>query len=317
MAVPRKIDWLLDGRFKLRHLTLVGAIAEQGSLVGAAQALHITQPVITRGLKEAEEVLGVRLFERGPRGVTPTVYGELLVEHARMILGNLREVGENIEQIRRAGDRPVRVGTNLAGAYTLLPRAVVALKSERPRTVVSVTEGVPDELVKLLRRHEVDLLVGRLAPERDDAGLRRMRLYEEPVRIVVRRGHPALDDPAPTLAALGGYPWILPNRPALLRDELDDLFAERGLEPPENVIECVTILTIRAILTATDAVAPLPSLIAAGDERLDVLAIELGTVPQTIGVTWRADQELSDGARAIVGHLRRVAESITAEMRGS
>ncbi|MER5179117.1 LysR substrate-binding domain-containing protein [Streptomyces sp. NPDC002896] len=315
LVPPRKrIDWLLDGRFKLRHLTLVSAIAEQGSLVGAAQALHVTQPVVTRGLREAEDVLGVRLFDRGPRGVQPTVYGELVLEHARTILGNLRTVGEHIEEIQRVGDRPVRVGTNLAGAYHLLPRAVVRLKEERPRTMVTVIEDVPDELVKQLRRNEVDLLVGRLAPEESSTGLRQLRLYDEPVRIVVRRGHPALDLPMPTLDALTGYPWILPNRPALLRDELDELFAERGLEPPENLIECVTLLTIRAILTATDAVAPLPALIAAGDDALDVLPIVLGSVPRSIGITWRADQRLSESALRLVGMLRAVAKEITAEM---
>lgn len=142
------LDRLLDGRFKLRHLVLITTIAEQGTLVGAAQALHVTQPVVTRALREVEDVLGVALFTRGPRGVRPTVFGELLLEHARAVLNNLRRVSENIEQLQRSGSRPVRVGTNLAGAYALLPRALVAFKRQRPTTQVSVTEGVADELIK-------------------------------------------------------------------------------------------------------------------------------------------------------------------------
>ncbi|MER6981948.1 LysR substrate-binding domain-containing protein [Streptomyces carpinensis] len=310
----KKVDRLLDGRFKLRHLTLVTTIAEHGSLVGAAQALHVTQPVVTRGLREAEEVLGVSLFQRGPRGVKPTVYGELLIENARAILGNLRRVGEHIDQIQRVGDRPVRVGTNLAGAYTLLPRAVIALKQERPMTAVAVLEGTPDELVKQLHRNEVDLLVGRLTPEESGVGLRQLRLYDEPVRIVARRGHPALTLPTPTIEALVDFPWVLPTRPALLRDEIDELFAERDLDPPSNLIECTTILTIRAILAGTDAVAVLPAMIGAGDDTLDVLPIVLETVPLSIGITWRADEPLSDSAQLLLGKLRRVAREIAAEM---
>jgi DNA-binding transcriptional LysR family regulator len=304
----------LDGRFKLRHLTLVTTIAEQGSLVGAAGALHVTQPVITRGLREAEDVLGVTLFDRGPRGVTPTVYGELLIEHARAVLANLRRVDESIDHIRRAGDRPVRVGTNLAGAYTLLPRALVAFKAERPTIGLTVIEGVPEDLVKKLRRNEVDFLVGRLPPTPSEADLYQSRLYDEPVRIVVRRGHPALATAEPDLGELARYPWIVPGRPALLRDELDELFEERGLEPPLNVIECVTLLTIRAVLATTDALAPLPMLVGAGDDALDMLPTVLDTVPQTIGITCLADRALSDSARSLISKLRKAARAIEREL---
>ncbi|WP_246868657.1 LysR family transcriptional regulator [Saccharopolyspora sp. ASAGF58] len=55
---------------------LLDALARQSSVVGAAAELHITQPVVTRSLHELEDILGVQLFERGPRGITPTVFGE-------------------------------------------------------------------------------------------------------------------------------------------------------------------------------------------------------------------------------------------------
>lgn len=86
-------DRLLDGRVKIRHLVLVTAIADEGTLVRAAESLHITQPVVTRGLREVEEVLGVPLFERLPRGVRPTQYGHSFIERARSVLAELRAAG--------------------------------------------------------------------------------------------------------------------------------------------------------------------------------------------------------------------------------
>ena len=77
---------LLDGRLKLRHLLLVDALSRQGSVVGAAAALHITQPVATRSLHDIESILGVSLFDRGPRGITPTIFGEAFTTHARAVI---------------------------------------------------------------------------------------------------------------------------------------------------------------------------------------------------------------------------------------
>src|ERR1043165_8017148 len=80
------VDHFLDGRLKLRHLVLVTVVADEGTLVGAAKAMHVTQPVVTRSLQEIETITGVKLFARGPRGVRPTQYGDILIEHARAVV---------------------------------------------------------------------------------------------------------------------------------------------------------------------------------------------------------------------------------------
>jgi DNA-binding transcriptional LysR family regulator len=74
---------LLDGRLKIRHLVLVQTLIQQQSIGATANALHVRQPVVTRRLRELEQILGVRLFERTSRGVTPTEFGAAFVEHAR------------------------------------------------------------------------------------------------------------------------------------------------------------------------------------------------------------------------------------------
>ena len=306
-------DRLLDGRLKLRHLVLITVIAEQGTLIGAATEMHVTQPVVTRALREAESVVGAELFTRGPRGVRPTVYGEILLEHAHTVLGNLRSAAERIDELRRVGIQPVRVGTNLAGAFSLLPPAVIQLKAQHPTLTVTVVEGMPDDLDVRLARGEVDLLVGRLPASR--AGrLRHLPLYEEPVGLVVRRDHPAAATPVRTLAGFQDFPWILPGRPTVLRDELDELFARAGLPLPRNIIECSTILTLRAILLQTDSIAPLPLLIAARDEALTHLPVALETVPRAIGITTLADRPPSPSARLMIKHLVAEAQEISAEL---
>ncbi|KAA0941162.1 LysR family transcriptional regulator [Streptomyces apricus] len=301
------VDHFLDGRLKLRHLVLVTVVADEGTLVGAAKAMHVTQPVVTRSLQEIETIIGVELFARGPRGVRPTQYGDILVEHARAVVANVRAAAERIHELRRLGMEPVRVGTNLAGAYSLLPQTLVRLKRAHPHLTVSVVEALPEELGLQLARGEVDVLVGRLQPSGPRAALRHVRLYDEPVRLVVRRGHPCLGTSAGGIEDLMDLPWILPGRNTQLRQEIDELFERRGLPLPANIIECSTILTLRTVLLETDAVAPLPMLIGARDPLLDMLPLALDTVPREIGITTLADRPPSASTRLLIKGIVEVA----------
>src|SRR5580698_1567447 len=92
ITVMPELD-LLNGRLKLRHLVLVTAIADQGSVLRAAEQLRLAQPAVTRSLREVEQILGVELFERGPRGCTPSMFGVAFLEHARTVLAELRLAG--------------------------------------------------------------------------------------------------------------------------------------------------------------------------------------------------------------------------------
>lgn len=181
---------LLDGRLKLRHLVLVDALAERGSVIRAAEQLHVTQPVVTRALREVEEILGVELFERHARGVTPTLYGEAFVAHARAVLAELRQAGRHVAELVHADRGTVIVGTHLAGSNLLLPRAIARVKAERPNLTVIVHEATPDVQITGLLDGGIDMSVGRITPLPDGARLRQIELYQEPICLVTRHDHP-------------------------------------------------------------------------------------------------------------------------------
>ncbi|MEO6886539.1 MAG: LysR family transcriptional regulator, partial [Jatrophihabitantaceae bacterium] len=151
MDIPR----LLDGRLKLRHLVLVDALTEHGTLVAAATQLRVTQPVLTRALQEVEQILGVPLYDRGPRGVRPTIYGTAFTEHARSVLAQLTQAGRHVAELADAGLGTVTVGTHLAGSNLLLPRAIARMKRERPHVTVIIHEATPEALL-------TDLEAGRV-----------------------------------------------------------------------------------------------------------------------------------------------------------
>ncbi|WP_206341635.1 MULTISPECIES: LysR substrate-binding domain-containing protein [Streptomyces] len=304
---------LLDGRLKFRHLTLVAAIAQHGSVVRAAEALGLTQPSATRTLRELEELLGARLFEREPRGMTATLYGAALVEHARVILAEVHRAGDHLAGLREGHTGTVTVGTLLAGTTMLLPRAVAALKRERPRIIVVIREATYDVLYQQLLAGELDVIVGRIGPPPDPGRIRQHTLYHEPIRLIARRDHPLHAREAhPTLADTHSHPWILPLEQTTLRGELKALFDRHGLSLPADRVECTSILTVRELLIATDMIAALPELVVTGDDKLAALPVPLESVRRTVGTTVVADRTGTPAVVEFLRHLETEGEALRA-----
>lgn len=307
MTNPR----LLDGRLKLRHLVLVDALTEHGSVVAAAASLHITQPVVTRGLHDLEAILGVTLYERGPRGVTPTEFGVAFTEHARAVLAQLTQAARHVEEIAGASRGMVVVGTHLAGSNLLLPLAIAHLKSAHPQLLVIVREGTPETLLVELSAGRIDLVVGRLSRPGSDQTLRRV-LYQEEIRLVVGHNHPLASaaDGEISLTNVMQYPWILPGTETVLRQELENFFARHGYDLPSDRVEATSFLTVRQLLVETRMVAALPGLIGSGDPQIKPLPITLEPMGHNVGVTLSNGRRLSPATHAMLGSLDVVAAGI-------
>lgn len=304
-------DALLDGRLKLRHLVLFTAVVENGGVVKAAEHLHLAQPAVTRAIRELESILGVELFERGRRGMTPTAFGDAFADHAEAVLLQLRRAERHVRELHDGDAGTATVGTHLAGSNVLLPRAIANVKAARPRVTVAVREATPDRLLADLLSGEIDMTVGRLTPISDHR-IRQDPLYREPIRLVARTGHPAHSWQDPSLQDLLEYPWIVPVAQTALRQELEDALAARGLPMPQDRIECTSILTMRGLLTDTDVIAVLPLLVAREDQQLALLPTPL-EAEQTVGVTTAAGGTMTPAAQLLLEQLDEAAE----EIRGS
>lgn len=302
---------LLDGRLKLRHLVLAATIADARSLARAAEQLHITQPVVTRGLQDLESVLGVPLFERSAQGVVPTVYGTAFIEHARGVIAQIRQAGRTLADLAAADAGTVTVGTHLAGSNVLLPLAIARLKSARPGVTVVVRESTPDMLQSQLLLGDVDLTVGRLTPA--DPRIEQVRLYVEPIVLVVRADHPVLTGRVPTFAALARLPWIVPVAGTALRREMEQLFAMHGMEWPADRVECTSALTLRRLILDGDCVAALPELVALHDDDLAIVTpsdVDLERLTRPVGVSTVRDRWTPPAVAAFIDDLSAVATEL-------
>jgi DNA-binding transcriptional LysR family regulator len=299
---------LLDGRLKLRHLVLVDALTCHGSVIGAAAAMQIAQPVATRTLRELEAILGMPLYERGPRGVTPTTIGEAFTGHARAVLAQLSQAGRQMTELADPDRGTVVVGTNPGASNLLLAQAIAELKSERPLLTVIVRESSPEALSAELQAGSIDLIVGRFTSPTTESEIR-TPLYDESVEIFTRAQHPLAQQSRIALAELGDCPWIIPGTETPMRREIEQLFARHAMPLPENRIEAPSYLIMRQLLLESDFIGVLPSLIERYEPGLRALPISFEPPRHRVGITTTAGRALNPRAHALIRSIR----AITAE----
>ena len=202
--------WFIRARLKTRQLMLLTAICDEGNIHRAAEVLNMSQPAASKLLKDLEDMLGVSLFERQPRGMRPNWYGETMIRHARIALSALREAGQEIDALKAGLSGHVSLGAITGPALSLIPQAIMIVARENPKLRVELHVESSNVLIEQLAQGKIDIMIGRLFERQEKTGLRYERLAEEPVAAVVRPGHPLLDVAGLTLAQVERKPWIVP-----------------------------------------------------------------------------------------------------------
>lgn len=311
--MPHRADptaWHLQSRLKLRQLHLLLALDELRSLRRAAEGVHLTQPAATRLLGQVERAIGLKLFERSPRGMMPTAAGAALIQGAREVLGTLARTGEELDAIEAGTAGRIHVGVLVAAAPVLLPRAIARFKARYPEVTVAVQEGTLPLLLPMLREGELDLVVGRLSSEVTASGMALESLHPEPMRVTVRTGHPLARRRRPGLRALAEESWVLPPQGTPYRLRLDAAFRSTGAEPPRRQVESASMLVNAALLQETDFLGVMPQDVAEQLVRLGALAaldVELPEPTGPIGLITRPGQEMTPATREFAAMLGKVA----------
>lgn len=306
-------NWFLKARLKTRQLLLLIALDDYRNIHRAADELHMTQPAASKQIKDLEEMLDVKLFERLPRGMEPTIYGETMIRHARMALTSLALAHDDIVTLKAGLTGQVEVGVIMTPAMALLPRAIARVKEEAPLLRIGVQLETSNLLLDKLQHGTLDFMIGRIFDTGDTSGLIYEELTEEPACAVVRPGHPLLDGKELTLQDIAPLPWIVPPHGSILRYRFDMMFRRAGLEPPANVVDTTAMLLITALLQQTDSLHVMPLEVAQYYASLNVmriLPIELPCKMDAFGIIRHQDHLLSPGADLLLRAVRAAAKEI-------
>jgi DNA-binding transcriptional LysR family regulator len=228
----------LPRQVKLRELRVLVAVAEQGSFRKAGRLLHLTQPGVTAAIADLEDTLGVRLFERTPRGVTLTVYGASFVRRANAIFGELGRAADDVQIISRGSRQTLRVGAGGGGwGLGILPAALERLLDSKLDAYILIREADEDVLLDLLKARELDLFFSRLAPLGADPELSYRPLFEGSICVLASRAHRFAGRKNLAWDALAGEKWVTPQLGAPSFDHIQRTLHKGGLTTPHHVIE--------------------------------------------------------------------------------
>lgn len=307
------MDW--TQRLRLRNLQMLLSLADTGNMSQSAALLNTTQPGLSKWLKDLEEDIGLPLFERQARGLRPTSYGEALIEHARRIEAQLDVARDDLQAMREGGSGLVVVGTSGASAADTVPLAVLQLMQRLPKAQVRLIETTMDRLMAQLARSELDIVVGRSAPELQDAQVRTESLYMEPIHFVARPRHPLAVGGDVTWEALQHYRWVIWPRGTPIRNALEAALASAERALPGDCIESNSTILNLTLLNNSDMIGLASHRTARRLEELGALRI----VPLrlagfgSVSMYWREDGVKRAAVFAMLECLRRAADRVVPE----
>ena len=294
-------------------MQLLLALDQVRNVHQAAAVSNMSQPAASKMLKDIEDIYGVPMFDRLPRGIRPTPYGETLIAHVRMALSNLSQGDDSIATMKAGLSGQVHVGTITAPCMSLIPQTIAHTKNEAPRLNVTVELSTSNMLIERLRHGQLDLVVGRIPEQADEPSLVYEDLSEEADCVVARVHHPLFTRDDIGLEDLAATGWILSAPGTILRHEFDMVFRRAGVDLPVNVVETTAIPVITSLLQQTDFLHLMPVEVAryyAEFGELAILPVNLPFTMSGFGVITRRSELLSPGSSIFLRHLRAVASQI-------
>lgn len=302
---------MFDRRIKYRHLEAFLTIARLGSLKAASGDLNLTQPALSKTLKELETILDAPLMSRHRGGIQLTREGEILQEFGGQSLAALRRGLDGI-RAQGTGSEALRVGVLPSVAARLMPRAVKQFLDWAPDTHLSVTDGTHTTLLATLKSGALDMVIGRLGLPEIMTGLSFTQLYLEHVVCVVRAGHPVLAHANP-LAHIAEWPLLYPPEGSAIRPLLDRWCLAQGVGALPRRIDVVSDAFGRSYVRDSDALWFISEGVIAQDleaGHLRVVPLDLRLTTGPVGLMTRPDATSSASQSLFTRAVRQTAQQL-------
>jgi DNA-binding transcriptional LysR family regulator len=304
----------ISHRLKLRDLRLLLALDEWGSMAKAANHLNLTQSAVSKAITELEHTLGVRLFDRTPKGIEPTAYGRALLKGSTGVFDELRQAVNEIEHLSDPTVGELRIGCTPPMSWGVVPAVIDRLVRQHPRLALHVVEADPDALrYHLLPERRIDLAIGRIMGPIPDDDIDAEVLFTEKAFVVAGRNSRWAKRRKLDLTELVSAPWCAPTQGSFVRALLTDLFKEEGLPAPQVNAVSFSIPLYSALLATGDFLCLLPnSMLQLGQHLLSVkvLPIDLPARPGPAGIITLKKRTLSPVARLFIDHAREVTKAL-------
>jgi DNA-binding transcriptional LysR family regulator len=322
-VMAKDIDWesRIGRRLRLRDLHIFFTAVQRGSMAKAAQTLGVTQPAVSKVIADLEHTLGVRLLDRGARGVEPTSYGRALLSRANAAFDELRQSVKDIEHLSDPSVGEVRIGCQETFAAAVLPSVIHRFSKTYPKVVLHVEQlGSLAAESSALRERTIDIGMFLLVKPHDDRlfadDLNVETLFLEQMMVVSGKQSPWARRRKVDLADLVDEPWVVTESDTLSYQRLKEAYAARGLEPPKKILQTLSSHLRVNLASSGSHITTLPnSTLRVYGERfgLKALPIDLPAQSWPAVIVTLKNRTLSPVVERFIQHVR----DFTRPLRGS
>lgn len=286
------------------------AVVEATTLHGAAKSLNVSQPALTKSIRQLETAFGCDLFMRLPRGVRLTEAGEVLYHRAREIEtawnAAIVEVGAQSTGLNGV----MRIGGGPTYSSIHFPELLVDLRRAFPHMRVQVSTGVGNELLPLVKSGDILAYAGGVPGESDDfgAGFETEVLYQQDSAVYAAADHPLFANGNPRAEDTLDYPWLCLFSGQQANSRIERFFERAGLPPPRVALESHSLQIAFKMLAEHRFVGCMPVPLAVGSRGLSLREIELPDFRWAIptGVTYHRASLKFAPLRLMLRSLRRL-----------
>jgi DNA-binding transcriptional LysR family regulator len=311
MSKIRDWDNHIGRRLRLRDLHVFFTVVQFGSLAKAGAHLGVSQPAVSQLITDLEHAVGAKLFDRGRRGVSPTIYGQALLVRGRAAFDELREGIKDIEFLADPTAGQVRIGCQEAIAV-ILPPVIERFCRQHPRVVLDVFDEEFDRYAGKLRERSIDFVLQRLRgqPRVDDPFFDDLNvevLFDDELVIAVGMQSPWARRRKINLADLVDESWILAPPESWNHAIMSEAFKARGLPMPRVSLRTFSTHLRSSLVASGHFIATFPRSVTqyyAERFSLKVLPVELPVRPWPVAILTLKNRTLSALVQKFIEHLR-------------
>lgn len=296
---------------KFRHLFLLDSLSKTKNMHVTAQHMNLSQPAVSKMLKEIESLFGFDLFERRPRSMVPTTLGKRVIKYAHTTLNDADNFVEQMKSLHNGGYGFLKVGGIFAATSEVLPEAIVEIKQIHPLLNVEVVEQTSGNLMEMLDDKRLDLAIGRFSTEAQKQIFNFIPLAPENFCLVVNSNHPLSGKGDLSLEKLFEWPWLLYPKGTPIRNRMEDLFAKAGVPLPKNIVVTISVQTFLELLQRGPMIGMLPTTMVKHQVKrgtLSILNTPLDLVAQYYGILTRKGEILDGPALEFANILQNNAQ---------
>jgi DNA-binding transcriptional LysR family regulator len=299
-------------RLKLRDLDILAALIDAGSMGKAAARLNVSQPAVSKAIAALEDALGVRLVDRGRRGIVPTPYGLALKKRSVAIFNDLRQGVQDIDFLSDPTTGEIRIGSTDPLSVALVSPCIDRLSRKYPRMSFHVIAGDTAGLYREVIDRNVALAICRMiGPLPDD--LAAEILFYDALAVLTSAENPLTRRRKLTLADLVDEPWVQLPEDSLFGAMVVEVFRANGYEPPRPTVVTHSEYLKNDFLAKGRFLSVLPSFmleVPGWHPRLKALPIALPSTRAPIGIITLKGRMLTPLAQLFIANVRTVAKAL-------